>query len=468
MQRLAAGVLLLLLAGAASAELACNFNVSSDFAAAHGCDAQCLAVLRHANAYDHAQVGTDFDFAFYATAGNFSGSPPGALLKLAPADPAPLSVRPGTTVFRMQYTSLDLDGTTRVPATGFVAFPYAPLRCTYPVVAFAHGTVGVYPGCAPSSGPALFDYDTWQPLLARGYAVVATDYAGLGNNATLHKYCSFPAQAHDVYYAMVAARAAFGHVLRREWLAVGHSQGGGAVWKLAESAALLGSETRHYLGTVALAPATRIVDMAVAGFLDSSAGSGGDDADTGGGGFASYAPSLAIGLQRYQPSYNLTLLGPTMRRRMAIAERAQTCATALAGLTLDLSLDEVVSLDGAVDDLALMQKWQNETAPSEGRAWAPLLVVQGLNDTSILPATTRDAVERACRGGNAVQLSLYPGVEHSPLVAASAPEWLSWIDARFAGQPLAGNCSTVTRAPFGHGAYMKLPPEDDLKEEYGL
>lgn len=455
----------LALARAISADIACNFNVSSAFAAANGCDANCFNILRHANVYDHTQVGLDFDFGFYDTAHNFTASKPGDLLKLQAADPVPLNIKAGTTVYRMQYTSLDLDGKTIVPSTGFIAFPYAPLgspSCSkYHSVAFAHGTIGVYRGCAPSNGPALFDYDSWQLLLERGYAVIATDFAGLGNNETLHKYCSFPAQANDIYYSMVAARSAFGNVLSRKWMSVGHSEGGGAVWKLAESD-LLSTETHQYLGTVALAPATHIIDMAIDGLLDS----GGEDSDSGG--FASYAPSLAIGIQRFQPSYNLTLLGPKMRQRLAIADRAQVCATALAGLTIDLKLEEIISLEGAVGDLPLLQEWQNKTAPSDGRALAPILVVQGLNDTSILPQTTKDAVDRACRVGNTIHLSLYPGIEHSPSVSASAPEWLNWMDARFSGQPLATNCSTVTRAPFGNGAHMKLPPEDDMKEEYGL
>ncbi|KAJ3498645.1 hypothetical protein NLG97_g974 [Lecanicillium saksenae] len=457
---------LLALAKVALAELACNFDVSNDFADANGCGAKCQDILRHANAYDHTQVGKNFDFSFYQTAKNFTGSKPGDLLKLEPADPVPLNIKAGTTVYRMQYTSIDLDGKTHVPSTGFIAFPYSALGTSgcskYRSVAFAHGTIGVYRGCAPSNGPSLFDYESWQLLLDRGYAVIATDFAGLGNNETSHKYCSFPAQANDVYYSMAAARSAFGDVLSRKWMSVGHSEGGGAVWKLAESD-LLKNETNQYLGTVALAPATHIIDMAIAGLTDPS---GGDDSDSGG--YASYAPSLAVGIQRYDPSYKLTLLSPKMRQRMAVAEKAQTCATALAGLTLDLKLEDVVSLEGAIGDLPLLQKWQTETAPSDGHASAPILVVQGLNDTSILPVTTKEAVERACKNGNTVQLSLYPGVEHSPIIPASAPEWLTWMDTRFSGQPLAANCSTITRAPFGKGVYMKLPPEEDLKEEYGL
>lgn len=196
--------------------------------------------------------------------------------------------------------------------------------------------------------------------------------------------------------------------------------------------------------------------MALAGLESAEASNASDSA-----GFAQFAPSIALGLQRFQPSYNLTLLGPKMRERMAIAQMAQTCEAALGGLTLDLDLEDIVSLPDAINDLPLLQNWQNKTAPSAGHATGPILVLQGLNDTSIFPSTTEAAVQKACSGGNKVHLSLNPGLEHSPLLPASAPEWLAWMDGRFSGHKLTANCSTVTRAPFAGAAYMKLPTESD-------
>lgn len=442
-----------------------NFNVASEFANDNGCGTLCQQILNKTNAIDLDALGHAFDFDFYATAKTFTGSKPGDLLKVQPLDPKTLNVRAGTTVYRLQYTSLDLDGKSTVPVTGFVAFPYAPLGTSsdqkFRSVAYAHGSIGLYRGCAPSNGPALWDYDSWKLLVDRGYAVIATDYAGLGNNDTLHKYCSFPAHANDLYYSVIAARKAFGSVLSKEWMSVGHSQGGGAVWKLAESDLIKHDSTNRYLGTVALAPATYVVDMAIAGLASVVEGENAASVAA----LVGYAPYLALALQRAQPSYDLAVLSPTMRKRIAVANQAQTCTTALMGLTIDLKATDIISQQGIAKDAERFLQWQGQMAPALGdHSPAPILVVQGQNDTSILPNITRQAYERSCQSGNQVHLSSYPGADHSAVIAASAPEWLAWMDNKFTGQLAQGCCSSATRKPFDGGKHMKLPVEFDTSQ----
>lgn len=467
---------LLALANLAAATQGANFNISTAFAVQNGCEKKCQSILEHANRYDHKLLGEDFDFPFYKAPANFSSSQPGDLLKLEAQDPVPLDIRSGTSVYKFMYTSIDIDNKTLVPVTGFIAFPYAPpkeqgcLKCRsdcgrYRAVAFAHGTSGVYEGCAPSNGPSLFDYDSWKILLDRGYAVIATDFAGLGNGAIKHKYCTFPAQANDIYYSMIAARKAFGKHLTREWMSVGHSEGGGAVWKMAEGEYI--GKDKNYIGTVALAPATRLIDMAVSGLLGSSDDSN-DQGDTAGSGFGSYAPALALGFQRFNSANNMTFLADKMQQRMAISEKGQLCATAMAGLTLDLKLEEIVDLERALVALPALQAWQNATAPSSARTHAPILVVQGLNDTTILPDTTVEAFKRSCDLGSTIMLEKYPGAEHSPLIAIAAPQWLSWMDDRFERKNITQNCSDGVIKPFGALSNIKLPPEDDMEDMYGL
>ena len=80
--------------------------------------------------------------------------------------------------------------------------------------------------------------------------MVATDYAGLGTRG-LHQYLSIAAQAHDVIYAIPAARVAL-PALGARWVAVGHSQGGAAVLEVAALERSL--RDRNFLGTVSLAP----------------------------------------------------------------------------------------------------------------------------------------------------------------------------------------------------------------------
>ncbi|TVY78960.1 hypothetical protein Focb16_v008272 [Fusarium oxysporum f. sp. cubense] len=125
----------------------------------------CQQVLAIANAADFETLGTAFDFDFYITADNFSTSKPGDLLKLAAIDSSHLDVPAGMTSFRFQYTSRDLDGSP-VPSTGFIAFPFAkPTQGRkFSLVAYAHGTIDVFRGCAPSSSPSFFNYDSWVPV----------------------------------------------------------------------------------------------------------------------------------------------------------------------------------------------------------------------------------------------------------------------------------------------------------------
>ncbi|KAJ4044418.1 hypothetical protein NW756_004752 [Fusarium oxysporum] len=126
---------------------ASNFNISSEIAQSYVCNETCQQVLAIANAADLETLGTAFDFDFYATADNFSTSKPGDLLKLAAIDSSHLDVPAGMTSFRFQYTSRDLDESP-VPSTGFIAFPFAKLTQgrKFSLVAYAHGTIGVFRG----------------------------------------------------------------------------------------------------------------------------------------------------------------------------------------------------------------------------------------------------------------------------------------------------------------------------------
>ncbi|KAF9631079.1 Lipase secreted [Lasiodiplodia theobromae] len=455
---------------------AANFDVTKETAASYQCGDDCYSILQSTMADDRAVVGTDFDNDFYTVASNFSTAQPGDLLKLKPVDPETLTVISGVSVYRIQYVSEDLNG-SHVPVTGYIALPYSlPESGAFPLVAFAHGTVGANAGCAISNGPNLFDYHSWSLLSERGYALVGTDYAGLGTNHTTHKYCAFPAHAADLFHSVTAARQAFSAVLSAKWLSVGHSQGGGAVWKLAEDISHLASAhndddaAANYIGTVALAPATKVVDMAHAAIANALA----NPDDIHASSAASLLPLLAQAVQRVFPSFNASaLLGPVLAARMALADAAQLCASGVLGLTLDLDVEELLggiastiaantTNSSAETDMALLSAWQDRMAPTNGgKAHGPVLVVQGVNDTAILAKTTVRAWEDACAAGGEVHLMLYPKQDHSGLLTAAAPDWLRWVDERFAGVVgTGGECTRVVREAFDY-EYVKAEPEVD-------
>ncbi|KAF5229484.1 hypothetical protein FANTH_14189, partial [Fusarium anthophilum] len=204
---------------ARTSDQASNFPVSPQLASKYDCGEACQATLVKTNAKDLSIFDSPFDFDFYATAKNFSNSRPGDVLKLSPINPDIMDVPAGVAAYKIQYTSTDLDGSP-VPATGFIAFPFVRQNSPFKLVAYAHGTTGMFRGCAPSTSSALFDYNSWTPLVLTGYAVVGTDYAGLGNNYTAHKYVASRANANDVYWSVVAARKAFPRNLSKEWVSI--------------------------------------------------------------------------------------------------------------------------------------------------------------------------------------------------------------------------------------------------------
>jgi hypothetical protein len=147
-------------------------------------------------------------------------------------------------------------------STGAVFLPPGtPPPGGWPVVSWAHGAVGISDTCAPTvtgkiGGPYL---GRW---LAQGYAIVATDYVGLGTDG-VHPYLDGRSEAHAVV-DMVRAGVATEPTLSRKWLTLGQSQGGQAAMVTATIATSYAPEL-DYRGTVALGVPSNIENLAVLG-----------------------------------------------------------------------------------------------------------------------------------------------------------------------------------------------------------
>src|SRR6516162_6147873 len=101
--------------------------------------------------------------------------------------------------------------------------------------------------CAPSLLKDMeYGEEGLMPMVRAGFAVVATDYHGLGTDGP-HQYINKTAQGRDVIYSIPAARAAVPS-LGKKWVVVGHSQGGTSAWSVAEMQYTLKDPT--YLGAI--------------------------------------------------------------------------------------------------------------------------------------------------------------------------------------------------------------------------
>ncbi|OJJ37009.1 hypothetical protein ASPWEDRAFT_38645 [Aspergillus wentii DTO 134E9] len=427
------------------AKPAANFNASTSTLTSLGCDSACQRVFSEGQKQDVEMWEPDFDFDFYATARNFSSSKPGDLLKFQPLNGSSLSVIFGLTAYRYQYTSRSMNGSV-VPATGFIAIPYSSYRQDgkYPVVAYAHGTIGIFAGCPPSSTAELYDYNNWGFLAQNGYAIVATDYAGLGNNYIEHEYCSFSAHANDIYYGMLAARKVFPDTFTDDWAGVGHSQGGGAVWKLSESALVKSGAAGNYVGTVAIAPGTKMYDLILLTaekiFPKSN--------------YSTYYITyiflwMTTALRRAIPSADISFFAQKLLDRAQIAKLTQSCYNGALALGLGLSPKEMITSTAALRNSTDFQNWQKMVSPAMGsKTEQPLLIVQGLNDTTILPQITINSFHDTCKYGSQAHLSLYPGMDHGDVLTASSPEWTRFLRERFEGKSTSGGCKKTVNAPF--------------------
>ena len=158
------------------------------------------------------------------------------------------------------YRSTGPDGKANA-VSGSVALPKgkAP-KGGWPVITYAHGTTGSADTCAPTRGydaGTLVSYA--YPLLKRwlkaGYAVVRTDYEGLGTPG-VHAFLGGETEGRSVLDAVRAARKLEPRLSKR-YVIAGHSQGGHAAL-FATSLAPSWTPELRLRGTVAFAPASHL------------------------------------------------------------------------------------------------------------------------------------------------------------------------------------------------------------------
>jgi alpha-beta hydrolase superfamily lysophospholipase len=359
---------------------------------------------------------------FYSTPLNLSAGKPGDLLRKESF--AGYSLPKGATAVRILYHSLDATGQD-VATSGVVLIPAGtPGPNGWPVIAWAHGTSGVARLCAPSAMKDVYYGDEGlMPMVAAGFAVVATDYHGLGTEGP-HQYVNKVAQARDVIYSIPAARAAV-HSLGSKWVADGHSQGGLAAWGVAEAEHDLIDP--DYLGAVSVAGVAREVDFF--NHLSSTPGVG------------FYLAFMAAGIQARYPEFNPhdLLSDSVLEHYTEVTTKGcfyygyAMYAAAPAGTLLRPKWEKNVWIHRFFEGNAL------GTAP----IGAPLFVVAGEADQTVPIEGVRAAVKQMCSAKQSVTFRSYPGLDHDPTMEKSTPDQLDWIRSRFAGKPAASNCAAV-------------------------
>ncbi|MET7770671.1 lipase family protein [Nocardia sp. NPDC005366] len=353
-----------------------------------------------------------------------SADPAGAVISVEPL--SAVATLPGSAhAARILYGSTTA-GDQSTTASAAVYFPPgAPPTGGWPVIAWAHGTVGLGDDCAYSiAGPAAVERD-WAYLgawLNQGYAIVAADYAGLGTPGE-HPYLNGSVEAHNVVDAVAAATTRY-PALSRKWAVVGQSQGGGAAVYTARYATEFGGKELDYRGAVATGVPAYIENIL------QPLGPGVPPIELGAHTTA-YVFYILNGLRTTYPELDIESFLTASGKHWL--ERARTeCVDQFGD---ELSANNVVIGEQFARPLAqipdLLGILTRTMGLPESGYDRPLFLGQGLRDTDVITPATLLFAARLEAGGQPVTLHTYPD-DHNGTVNASLPDSIPFVRSLFA------------------------------------
>ncbi|KUN79303.1 triacylglycerol lipase [Streptomyces bungoensis] len=359
---------------------------------------------------------------------------------------------------RLMYKSTDSTGGP-VAVTGAYLEPAAAWTHggPRPLVAVAPGTLGQGDQCAASLGlehPLRANGQTLSVgyedlaiyrLLARGVAVVVTDYAGLGATDRLHTYVNRLDGAHAVLDAVRAARTLRGSSVTAASPVglYGYSQGGGATAAAAEAQPSYAPDIT-LAGTYAGAPPADLT--AVTRAIDGSdlAGALGWAVN----GFLQSDPALKPIADRHLNAKGRAALTDLSTMCVGDALIAYNSAHSTAWTTDGSSLSDVIKGEPALRDFLDRQRIGTR------RPASPVRVATGVNDDLVPHAQARRLAVDWCREGADVT---YVPVLDPPLGRALlnhvAPlltdqgKAISWLTDRLSGEPAGNTCASLPLRP---------------------
>jgi len=364
---------------------------------------------------------------FYDTSGLRTSGPFGQVVR---SEPLGVHVDYGTAL-RILYRTQRSDGSMTF-SSGMVFIPDNHAAGTpRPVVAWAHGTVGLGPQCAPSrSAHPVGDIAWVSSMLARGWVVTATDYAGLGTPGT-SGYLVGDDEANDVLNSVRALKYIPSAHAGTSFAVWGHSQGGNSALFTAARAHSYAPEL-HLVATVASAPAAELIPLLNETYHSTLSWVIGPEVLTSWPAAYRGLPVRSI----------LTSAGYNNYRRVS-----QQCITSAAveGIIRN-AIHQRFFNGNPVNSPRWKAIAQEQTAPVLAPS-QPLLVAESLTDQVVLPNTTALYIQRACAAGSDLTSLWLTDVGHIQLSSTIAPDVVNWLGDRFAGRPTAPTCHQ--RLPIG-------------------
>lgn len=353
---------------------------------------------------------------FYVTANLAPKGQPGEVVRQEPLDEKVVGGH-GT---RILYRTQRADGSDTF-SSAVVYTPDQPASGK-PVVAWAHGTLGMGDHCAPSrTATPASTVPGLAAMMAKGWTVTATDYAGFGTPG-IQGYLVGEDESHDVLNSVRAARNLTG---AGPAVAIwGHSQGGNSALFSASDVAMYAPELQ-LVGTVASAPAAELVPL-----MTQQAGTVADWV---------IGPLVSVSWPAANPTLNvndiLTKVGLKTYHQMA----NQCILPATLEAFIRLKLGQTYFATNLVDVATWKSMAEDQSAPflNPGQ---PLMVVESKADQVVLPNTTALYIQQACKVGSNISMFWLDNVAHQNIPKQSSSQAINWMAARFNGTPVSSSC----------------------------
>jgi hypothetical protein len=369
--------------------------------------------------------------ALTGPAGNAFYTPPSPLPSGSPGDviwarTAP-SIDAGSTAYKILYRSTDVAGNA-IAVSGTILVPNAAWTGggTRPLTAYASGTQGWADSCAPSREMDSNSFDEGfavTNMLAKGWAVVVTDYPGLGTPGD-HQYNVGIAEGHAILDSLRAAtRLPEAGLSSTTKMAIeGYSQGGGGAGWAAQQ-------------KTGYAPALNLLGVAQGG---TPANLQAVKYNIDGSAFFAFLAGTAIGFRAAYPSLNvnqyLTLYGS-----LAIATLNTTCQLAALPLYAFHHLTEYTKNNEDPTATPAFTAALNANNLGATKPAVPVYQYHGAIDEVIPYAVEQTLHTQWCALGARSQLVPYVG-EHVLTQVLAQTDVVNWIANRFAGQTAPSNC----------------------------
>ncbi len=344
---------------------------------------------------------------FYDTPSPLPAGKPGELIRKEEFDEYDLSA--SVSAIRVLYHSRSATGED-VAASGVVLYPEGnPAPGGWPVIAWAHDLNAVARRCAPSLSRNLQHGPFLSMYLALGYAVVATDYTGLGTSFR-NAYADMQPNAADIINSITAAQAAVPH-LAPHWIAIGTGEGSSAVIKVGELETE--NKDRNYLGGIVVSGITDLQDR--------------------------YQRPSAAGVLFL--TYGAKTIFPEFAPRDILTEKGLELLSGIDDACGDFeankrSVAEITKPDWTSN--RFMQQYFNRNRPGESLSSAPMLAIDSETDPG---GATAKVIARMCKQGAKVQFEKYDVPDSGSLIGDSVRAQISWIQSRFAGTAAPDNCA---------------------------